>query len=490
MPTVAVIGSGPSGLATAKALIEHGLTPVVFDAAPDIGGMWGGPGRGAWSSYARTNLSHYSCAFSDYPWPAGTDIFPMRRSVIDYLRGYIRAFGLLPHLRLSTAVEYVEPAGAQGWRVTVFDGAKRETLAFDNVVVATGVFSRPHVPPFEGLNAFQGKIYHAADCYSEEVNRRNFGGKRVLIIGAAFSGTEIAGQLQEVAQEVTVGLRNPMWFVPRWISPWEGAPRYPADLVFYTRRPDNPLQTQPREYLRQMGGDPGDAAADLAFDDLATAPLTVVTTDDFIPLVAGGRVKVKRSRAFAFDEKGALYADGTRADLDAVVMCTGYASALPFLCPDVQAILEFDPGDQLQPILTHKQVFHPKLPGLYFAGYYRGPYFPIMELHGRWIARVVSGEIPPPALAQMTAGVEIERAIRNRRPRPQFPHGDYVRLADGLAREIGAYPEGPEVADLAPRLAEAPVVSAHFRLLGPNAKPDLARRTIASTPAPLLDGAT
>ena len=42
---------------------------------------------------------------------------------------------------------------------------------FDWVVVATGVFSRPFVPEFEGLPSFQGKIYHAADCYSEEVNR-------------------------------------------------------------------------------------------------------------------------------------------------------------------------------------------------------------------------------------------------------------------------------------------------------------------------------
>jgi dimethylaniline monooxygenase (N-oxide forming) len=487
MPTVAVIGSGPSGLAAAKSFVEAGIEPVVFDSAPDIGGMWGAPGRGAWSSYARTNLSKFSCTFSDYSWPQRTDIFPMRRTVIDYLRGYVEEFRLQRYLRLSTTVEGVEAAGPHLWNVTTVHEGVRETRAFDWVVVASGVFSRPFVPEFDGLPAFQGKIYHAADCYSEEVNRENFAGKKVLIIGAAFSGTEIAGQIVDFATEVTVGLRNPMWFVPRWVKPWPDAPLFPADLVFYTREPGNPLMTRPRAYLRELGGDPGTVCPDLAFDNINTAAMTVVTSDDFLALVGASRIKVKRSKAFAFDDKGVIYSDGTRADLDAVVMCTGYSSSLPFLSQDILDTIEFDPRDQLQPVLLHHQVFHPKLPGLAFVGYYRGPYFPIMELQGRWVAGIASGEIPPPTLAEMQKGVDIERAIRNRRPRPQFPHGDYVRLADGFAREIGVFPEGPEVADVVARLQEGPLVASNFRLVGPHARPQLARTMMLSTPAPLLD---
>lgn len=490
MPTVAVIGTGPSGLAATKALVEAGLEPVTFDSAPDIGGMWGAPGRGAWSSYARTNLSKFSCVFSDYSWPQRSDVFPMRRTVIDYLRGYVAEFRLSRYLRLNTMVERVEAAGPHRWRLTTLHDGVRETAEFDWVVVATGVFSRPSVPEFDGLSGFQGQIYHAADCYSEEVNRRNFGGKRVLIIGAAFSGTEIAAQLVGVAAEVTVGLRNPMWFVPRWVRPWADAPLFPADLVFYTREPGHPLLSRPRAYLRELGGDPGLVCRDLAFDDITTAPLTVVTSDDFLGLVGDGKIKVKRSKAFAFDDKGVLYSDGSRADLDAVVMCTGYASSLPFLSPEILDAIEFDPRDQLQPVLLHRQVFHPNLPGLAFVGYYRGPYFPIMELQGRWVAGIAAGENPSPTLAEMRAGVEIERAIRNRRPRPQFPHGDYVRLADGFARACGVYPEGPEVADMAARLQNGPMVAANFRLVGPHAKPQLARAMMLSTPAPLLDTET
>jgi len=487
-PTVAVIGAGPSGLASAKALLEHGLEPVVYDNADDIGGMWGGPSRGAWSSYARTNLSYFSCGFSDYRWPEGTDVFPKRYSMIEYLRGYAAEFGLTQYIQFKTQVQSVEPLGGHKWKVTTQSGGKVEERIFDNVIVATGVFSQPYIPFFEGLlERYQGEVYHSADCYLDELNRENFANKKVLVVGAAFSGTEIAAKLLEYNSDVTVGFRKPAWFLPRWIQPWEDGPKYPTDLVFYNRSSDNPLMKNPRGYLKQLGGDPSEISPELAFDDISTAPLNVITTDDFIPLVRDGKIKVKRSKAFGFDEAGVLYSDGTREDFDAVIFCTGYVSCLPFLTEEVRETLEFDPLDQLQPVILHRQVFHPHLPGLAFVGYYRGPYLPIMELQSRWAARVFAGEIPGPALADMENGLNIEREIRNRRPRPQFPHGDFVGLADSLAKDVGVYPTGDAVADMAKYISEGPVVAAQFRLVGPNAKPELARQMIKATPAPLLD---
>ena len=132
-----------------------------------------------------------------------------------------------------------------------------------------------------------------------------------------------------------------------------------------------------------------------------------------------------------------IFADGTRCDVDAIVMCTGYTTALPMLEQSVLTALEFDPDDRLQPTLLHRQVFHPALPGLAFVGHYRGPYFPVMELQSRWIAGILAGEIALPSEQAMHEGIEDERRIRTARPRPQFPHGDFVGLADGLAREVG-----------------------------------------------------
>ena len=181
--------------------------------------MWGAPGRGAWSSSPRTNLSCYCCLFFDFPWPLGSNIFPKRSVVVGSLNDYAVEFLLHRHFCIGRPVELVEPAGPNRWTLTVSRVGVRERRCFDHVVVAIGVFSHPHVREFKGLDRFRGKVFHASECYSEDVNLAHFIGKRVLVMGGAFSGTEIAGQLVDIADSVTVGLRYPMWFLPRWVQP-------------------------------------------------------------------------------------------------------------------------------------------------------------------------------------------------------------------------------------------------------------------------------
>jgi hypothetical protein len=149
--------------------------------------------------------------------------------------------------------------------------------------------------------------------------------------------------------------------------------------------------------------------------------------------------------------------------------------------------LEFEPRDQLQPTLLHRQVFHPALPGLAFVGHYRGPYFPVMELQSRWVAGIIAGEIPPPTDEAMRDGIEQERRIRLAVPRPQFPHGDYVALADGLAREVGCLPLLPPDHPLQANLERGPVIAAHYRLAGPHARTALAEAIIRACPTPLIE---
>ena len=72
------------------------------------------------------------------------------------------------------------------------------------------------------------------------------------------------------------------------------------------------------------------------------------------------------------------------------------------------------------------------------------------------------------------------RAIRALRPRPQFPHSDYVVFADSIAREIGVHPEGAELPDLQNMVSEGPVIPAQYRLRGPHANPEIAAGTILS----------
>jgi dimethylaniline monooxygenase (N-oxide forming) len=486
LPKVAVLGAGPSGLAAAKALLEHGLQPVVFESSRRLGGMWEGPGRGAWSEFARTNISYHSCCFSDLAWPAGTDVFPLRHELLGYLQRYAKTFDLPRHIRFATCVDTVGPNGDGRWHVGWRDANGPGTDLFDHVIIGTGGSTKPFRPDFPGLSSFAGEVFHSAMIDHASLVHIGLAGKRVLVVGAAFSGTEIAAELAPHAQ-VTVTLRHPMWFLPRWVRATNGGPYYPLDLVIYNRRADNPLVRDPHVFLRRAGGDPGAASPELAFDRGPELPMTVVVADDFLERVRAGLIAVKRSATLRFDATGVSYADGTHQPFDAVIFCTGFTTTLPFLDAATLETLGFDPHDQLISKTLHRDMFHPDLPGLTFIGHYRGPYFPIMELQARWIARVLAGELAMPDRATMLAGVAAAAALRARRPRPQFPHGDFVGLADGLAREVGVFPTLAESDPLRLRVLEGPLIAAQYRLVGPHAKPDQARAQITATPAPICD---
>ena len=437
MPKVAIIGTGASGLAAAKALAEHEIEPVVLEGAANIGGMWAGEDRGAWSSDMRTNLSHYSCAFSDFPWPPGSETFPVRSEIIKYLTAYAAEFNLIKFIHFGMRVMSVRAVGPHGWRLDMTYRGRQESEVFDDVIVATGFLSAPYTPEFEGLGRFRGEIRHAAQCDSAAANRAAFTGKRVLVVGAAFSGTEIACQIAPYAAMVTVSLRRPMWFIPRFVAARSGGRRYAWDLVFFNRSPENRLLRKPHLFLAEVGGDPGAVSPELAFAPGRDPSTSMVITDDFLRDVREGAVRVKRTATLCFDERGVIFADGARSDLDAVVMCTGYTTALPLFDKSVLTTLDFDASDRLQPTLLHKEGVPSGAAGAPLRRPLSRCIFTIMELQARWIARILAGELPPPSEEATRYGIEEERSIRLANPRPQFPYADFVGLADALARGGG-----------------------------------------------------
>ena len=168
--------------------------------------------------------------------------------------------------------------------------------------------------------------------------------------------------------------------------------------------------------------------------------------------------------------------------IDGVVFATGYKCNLSFLDKSIQDVLKFEPDDQLQPILLSKCTFHNKLPNMAFVGVYRGPYFAVMELQAKWANLVFSGKCQL-NIQNIEQYSREEALIRNQNPRPQFPHGDYLGLADSLATEVGCLPnfenmqheskENKEEDELYRKLSSGPLLPTHYRLHGPNSDPAL-----------------
>ncbi len=91
---------------------------------------------------------------------------------------------------------------------------------FDHVVVATGHFSTPNVPHFEGFDTFNGRVLHAHD-FRDAVE---FKDKDILIIGTSYSAEDIGSQCHKYGcKSVTISYRTaPMGF--HWPDTWQELP--------------------------------------------------------------------------------------------------------------------------------------------------------------------------------------------------------------------------------------------------------------------------
>ena len=143
---IAIIGAGPAGLASAKAALEYGLTPAVFEKSGGLGGLWN-PASGAMWDTMTTNLSRYACGFSVFAWKDDADLFPRGDAVHAYLSDYADAFSLHPHIALKTPALSVRQDGT-GWRIK----SSRGDEYFPHLIVASGVSP---APTFPWLRAFR-----------------------------------------------------------------------------------------------------------------------------------------------------------------------------------------------------------------------------------------------------------------------------------------------------------------------------------------------
>ena len=241
---VAVIGAGPSGLAQLRAFQSAAKAGaeipeiVCFEKQENWGGLWnytwrtgldeyGDPVHGSMYRYLWSNGPKEGLEFADYSFEEhfGKQIasYPPRAVLFDYIEGRVKKAGIRDWINFNTPVRDVSYNADTGkFSVTSHDRAadKKTTEEFDNVVVATGHFSTPNVPHFDGLDRFNGRVLHAHD-FRDAVE---FKGKDILIIGTSYSAEDIGSQCWKYgANSITVSHRTaPMGY--KWPDNWEEVP--------------------------------------------------------------------------------------------------------------------------------------------------------------------------------------------------------------------------------------------------------------------------
>ena len=241
---VAVIGAGPSGLAQLRAFqtaAQNGADIpeiVCFEKQANWGGLWnydwrtgldanGEPCHASMYRYLWSNGPKEGLEFADYSFEEhfGKQIasYPPRAVLFDYIEGRVLKAKIRDWIRFDTAVRLVNyNPTTELFTVTVHDYANDTTYSedFGHLVVASGHFSTPNVPYYEGFEAYNGRLLHAHDFR----DAREFSGKDILILGTSYSAEDIGSQCWKYGcKSITVAHRTaPMGF--DWPDNWAEVP--------------------------------------------------------------------------------------------------------------------------------------------------------------------------------------------------------------------------------------------------------------------------
>jgi cation diffusion facilitator CzcD-associated flavoprotein CzcO len=307
---VAVIGAGPSGLATAALLRRAGVRSIVFDRGADVGGSW--PGR---YDSLRLNTVRWMSDLPGLRMPRRYGRWVARNDLVEYLRSYAAHHRL--ETRLDVEAERVDPSGS-GWALLVDGSIER----FDGVVVATGHSQRGVVPDWNGRDRFAGRLLRAGE-YRRPADHA---GRRIVVVGAGSSGGEICVDLARhgSASEIVWSVRSAPQVFPREVVGVPTTPFAPAgDLL-----PDSWLDRIGPWVERRIYG-----ARDYLPEparpmmELLAACKEPMTADGIVELVRTGRVRVVAA-VESLDRDGVLLVDGEHIAADDVIAATGYRPGL------------------------------------------------------------------------------------------------------------------------------------------------------------------
>jgi dimethylaniline monooxygenase (N-oxide forming) len=460
---IAVIGAGISGLAAARCLLEEGLDPVVFEQAPQAGGIWGAGGEASLLYPSlRTNTSKYNFAYSGLPFPDAAPDFPSWSEVNEYLQQYVGHAGLQPYLRCNTTVEAIEPAADGQWSVRARAGETTWTEVFDGVVVCAGRNHTPFVPEFPGAERFDGSISHSSGYRGPEA----FAGQTVVVVGVGSSGVDVATEVSRVARRVYLSMSPRTWFVPRYIL------SRPYDFLLTRLATQLPIALQNRFFRSLVLG--AYRRAGVTVKRLRASGVTLPRFDlyrarftpcnpELLQQIAAGAILGKPPVA-GLAPHTVVFADGSRVTADTLLCCTGYQLEYPFLAP---SLLEIRQGR----IDLYHHIFPPRLPNLAFVGLVSvaGSHPPVAEMQARWVAQVFAGVRALPSPGAMEA--DIQRQLAH--PRSQNPIPMWVQIPnypDRLAHMLGVYPHPWRHARHAARLLLGPLSADDYRLEQPKTR--------------------
>jgi len=203
-----IVGAGFAGLAAAIKLQEAGERDfVVIEKDSDVGGTWHINTYPGAECDVPSQLYSYSFALN----PDWSKVYSPQQEIWDYTKRIAEDAGVLDRFVFNTAVVSAKwDDTAQRWQVTTTDSE----YAARTIISGSGGLSEPRLPEIEGIDTFQGEVFHSAR-WNHDVDLT---GKRVAVIGSGASAIQLVPELQKIVGHmghVDVYQRTPNWVIPR-----------------------------------------------------------------------------------------------------------------------------------------------------------------------------------------------------------------------------------------------------------------------------------
>jgi len=216
---VVIVGSGFAGMYMLHRARGIGLSVRVFEAGDGVGGTW------YWNRYpgARCDVEsmQYSYQFSEklqqeWEW---TERYATQPEILDYANHVADRFDLRRDIQFDTRVQSAvyDDAGCR-WTIGTQAGSTGETaeVSAQFLIMATGCLSSARIPDFEGLDRFEGEMFHTGRWPHAGVD---FTGRRVAVIGTGSSGVQSIPIIARQARALVVFQRTATYSVPAYNAP-------------------------------------------------------------------------------------------------------------------------------------------------------------------------------------------------------------------------------------------------------------------------------
>jgi len=204
-----IIGAGFAGLCAAIKLQEDGERDfVVIERGTDVGGTW----RDNTYPGAACDVPSQLYSFSFARNPDWSSSYSPQPEIQAYLKKVAERSGTLDRFVFDASVkDAVWDDAAERWTVTTSSGPQQTTWSARTLISGAGGLSEPKMPEIDGLDTFQGELFHSAQWDHDT----DLTGKRVAIIGTGASAIQIVPELHKVVGHLDVYQRTAPWVIPR-----------------------------------------------------------------------------------------------------------------------------------------------------------------------------------------------------------------------------------------------------------------------------------